>query len=39
MCPHVQSQKPSNATMKLAHIRTDPGKEDHLCPAAEAKFI
>ncbi|XP_056425481.1 EF-hand calcium-binding domain-containing protein 4B isoform X2 [Hyla sarda] len=31
-CPKVQSQKPSRATRKLAHMRTAPGKEDQESP-------
>ena len=32
MCPQVQSQKPSSATMKLAHMRTASWKEDQESP-------
>uniref|UniRef100_A0A3Q2W121 Transposase Tc1-like domain-containing protein n=1 Tax=Haplochromis burtoni TaxID=8153 RepID=A0A3Q2W121_HAPBU len=32
MCPQVQLQKPSSAMMKLANMRTVPGKEDQESP-------
>ena len=39
-CPQVQSQKPSSATKKLAHMRTAPGKEDQESPLLRRdKFI
>ena len=39
MCPQVQSQKPSSATMKQAHMRTAPGRRPKVTSAAEDKFI